>query len=57
MALIAHVNAAVPTDYERTVYYLDYNLQVDISVKDGAATVAYSEISEEKADELFEKFY
>lgn len=57
VALIAHVNAAVPTDYERTVYYLDYNLQVDISVKDGAATVAYSEIPDEKADALFEQFY
>jgi hypothetical protein len=39
------------------VYYLDYNLQVDISVKDGAATVAYSEIPDEKADALFEQFY
>ena len=56
-ALIAYVNTAEPCDYERTIYYLDYFVQMDISVKNGVATVEQSEISEEKADELFDKWW
>ncbi|MBQ8496024.1 MAG: hypothetical protein IJ489_01020 [Clostridia bacterium] len=54
-ALIAYVNAAEPCDYERTIYYLDFFLQMDISVKNGVATVEESEISDEKADALSDK--
>ena len=57
LALIEYVNAFAPSDYSRTVYYLDFLLQIDIQVKDGEATLSQSEISEEKAVELFEKFY
>ena len=56
-ALIEYVKSAEPTDYERTVYYLDFLLQLDISVKNGVVTIDQSEISEEKAVELFNKWY
>ena len=56
-ALIDYVNAAEPCDYERTVYYLDYYIQMDISVKNGVATVKQTEISIEKSDELFDKWW
>ena len=56
-ALIEYVNAAEPTDYQRTVYYLDFMLQMDISVKNGKATVSQSQISQEKMLELYAKFY
>ena len=56
-ALVEYVNSAKPTDYQRTVYYLDIDLQIDISVKNGNVTISYSQISEEKASELFEEFY
>lgn len=56
-ALFAYVNAAEPCDYERTIYYLDFNLQVDISVKNGVATVEESEISDEKADALSDEWW
>ncbi len=32
-------------------------MQLDIQVKDGKATIGQSQISEEKAEELFEKWY
>ena len=57
MALIEYVNAFSPSDYSRTVYYLDFDLQIDIQVKNGKATIAQSQISEDKAKELFDKFY
>ena len=56
-ALVEYVNAAKPTDYERTVYYLDYDLQIDIKVEDCEVTIKQSQISEEKTDELFDKWY
>ena len=56
-ALIAYVNSAISANYQRTVYYLDFDLQIDISVRDGNATITNSQISEEKSRELFEKFY
>ncbi len=56
-ALIEYVNAFSPTDYNRTVYYLDFMMQLDIQVKDGKATIGQSQISEEKAEELFSKWY
>ena len=56
-ALIEYVNTFAPTDYSRTVYYLDFDIQIDIRVKDGKAIIAQSQISEEKASELFDKFY
>jgi hypothetical protein len=37
--------------------YLDFDLQMDIRVKNGKATIDQFQISEEKADELFDKFY
>ncbi len=55
--LIAYVNAAHPADYERTVYYLDFDVQLDIAVKDGVATVRPSEMSEEKMQELIMQWY
>lgn len=56
-ALIEHVNSFKPADFERTVYYLDFDLQIDISVKDGVAMFVNSPISEEKINELFDKFF
>ncbi len=56
-ALIEYVNSAKPADYSRTVYYLDCDVQIDISVKNGNVTIYTSEISSTKSDELFEKFY
>ena len=56
-ALVEYVNAFKPTDYERTVYYLDFDMQIDIQVKGGKATISQSQISQEKANELFDKFY
>ena len=57
VALIEYVNAFAPTDYSRTVYYLDLDMQIDIQVQGGKVTMNQSQISEEKADELFDKFY
>lgn len=45
------------TKYKVNQTYLDINLQIDIQVKDGKATIRQSQISEEKANELFDKFY
>lgn len=56
-ALIEYVYAFAPVDYERTVYYLDYDLQIDIQVENGKVTIDRSQISEEKATELFNKWY
>ena len=56
-ALIEYVNAFNPTDYNRTVYYLDHSLQIDIQVKDGKSTITISKISEEKHNQLLDKWY
>ncbi len=56
-ALIEYVNAAEPTDFESTVYYLDFFIRIDISLKDGKVTQVSSEISEEKVQELVDKWY
>ncbi len=56
-ALIEYVNSFDPSDYNRTVYYLDFDLQIDIQVKDGEVAISQSQISEVKAQELFDKFY
>jgi len=56
-ALIEYVNAFEPTDYSRTVYYLDCDLQLDIQVKDGKVTIDQSPISEEKVNELINEWY
>ena len=56
-ALIEYVNSLTPTDYSRTVYYLDFDVQMDIQVKSGKAIIRQSQISEEKASELSDKFY
>jgi len=57
IALIEYVNSFSPADYNRTVYYLDFDLQIDIQVKNGKATITQTQISEDKANELFDKFY
>ncbi len=56
-ALIEYVNSFAATDFSRTVYYLDFCIQIDIRVKDGVAKVTYHQISQKKAEELFDKFY
>ncbi|MBE6598847.1 MAG: hypothetical protein E7638_05345 [Ruminococcaceae bacterium] len=56
-ALIEYVNAAVPTDYQRTVYYLDFDLQIDISVKNGIANVSVEQLPEEKISEISAEWY
>ena len=56
-ALVEYVSASKPADFQRTVYYLDYDIQMDVSVVDGTVTVSNSQISPEKAQELFQKFY
>ncbi len=56
-ALIEYVSTFAPADYSRTVYYLDFDIQIDIQVKGGKAKISQSQISEEKADELFDEFY
>ncbi|MGN1095088.1 MAG: hypothetical protein ACI4QR_01730, partial [Eubacteriales bacterium] len=56
-ALIEYVNNAVPADFNRTVYYLDFDMQIDISLKNGRVNITQSQIPEEKAMELFKKWY
>ena len=56
-ALIEHVNSFAAADYSRTVYYLDFELQIDIQVKNGKATIEQSQISEKKISELVDKWY
>ena len=57
IALIKYVNTFTPTNYSRTVYYLDFDLQIDIQVKDGNVTIDQSLISEKKANELINEWY
>ena len=57
VALIEFVNAFAPTDYSRTVYYLDFDMQIDIQVQGGKVTINQSQISEEKINELIDKWY
>ena len=57
VALIEYVNAFAPTDYSRTVYYLDFDMQIDIQVQGGKVTIDQSQISEEKINELMDKWY
>lgn len=57
VALINYIKSLEPTNYERTVYYLDFNLQLNIAVQNGEVTINQSEIPEEKALELFNKWY
>ena len=56
-ALIEYVNTFAPADYSRTVYYLDFNMQLDIKVKNGKAVIVQSQISKEKMIELINKWY
>ena len=56
-ALIEYVNAFEPSDYSRTVYYLDFALQIDIQVKNGEVTIEQSQMSEEKISEIISKLY
>ena len=56
-ALIEYVNAFAPADYSRTVYYLDFDIQIDIQVQGGKVTINESQISEEKISELIDKWY
>ena len=57
VALIEYVNTFAPADYSRTVYYLDFDMQIDIQVQGGKVTIDQSQISEEKINELFDKWY
>lgn len=45
IALIEYVNAFSASDYSRTVYYLDFDLQIDIRVKNGKVTIEESKVS------------
>ncbi len=56
-ALAWEVSQMKPTDYARTVYYLDTFDRIDIEVKNGVVNIKTSEISEEKAEELFDEWY
>lgn len=56
-ALIEYVSSFSAADYSRTVYYLDYDLQIDIQVENGRATIVQSQISEEKINELIKEWY
>ena len=56
-ALIEYVNSFVPAEYSRTVYCLDFNMQIDIQVKGGKAIIVQSQISVEKANELVNEWY
>lgn len=56
-ALMDYVSAAEPKDFERTVYYLDFNMQMDLSLKNGVASVERSEISDERALELWNEWF
>lgn len=57
LALIDYVDSFASADYSRTVYYLDFAVQIDIQVKDGKATLNSIPITEEKAYELIDKWY
>jgi hypothetical protein len=56
-ALIEHVNAFEPTDFSRTVYYSDFNVKIDIQVKDGVATIHSSKASGFKIFEILIKWF
>ncbi|MBQ9780805.1 MAG: hypothetical protein IJW00_07650 [Clostridia bacterium] len=56
-ALVEYVNSFAPADYERTIYYLDFNLQIDVQVKNGKVMINQSQIPPEKADALFMEMY
>ena len=56
-ALITYVNSLKPMDYQRTVYYLDVPVRIDISVKNGRATILNFPVSEEEEGELLREFY
>lgn len=56
-ALIQYVNSFAPSDFSRTLYYLDAGLQAYIQVKDGKVTVEESPIPEHKIDELIDEWY
>ena len=48
-SLAEYVNAFEPADYSRTVYYLDFDLKIDITVSGGEARISQSQLSEEEA--------
>lgn len=56
-ALIGYVDSFSAADYSRTVYYLDYDLKIDIQVKNGKAAIVQSQMPEEKATELVCEWY
>ena len=56
-ALIEYVNAAEVTDYQKTVYYADFCIEINITVKNGKFSSSVLPISEEKMGELFKKWY
>ena len=56
-ALIEYVMAATPQNYQRTVYYLDFDIQINISLNDGEVTISTLPIPEEKVEELYSKLY
>ncbi len=56
-ALIEYVTAAEVTDYKKTVYYADFCIEINISVENGKFSSSFSQISEEKLAELYEKWY
>lgn len=56
-ALIEYVSTFAPTDFSRTLYYPDAELQIDIEVKDGVATVTQSPMARSKLKEFFKSFF
>jgi len=56
-SLAEYVNSFEPADYSRTVYYLDFDLKIDISVSGGEAHISQSQLSEEESSAIFEKLF
>ncbi|MDD5923314.1 MAG: hypothetical protein PUC88_00805 [Clostridia bacterium] len=56
-ALVDYVEEFPPADYEHTLYYLDFDLKMDIQVKDGKVSIEESQIPADKSMELFNEWY
>jgi hypothetical protein len=56
-ALVEYVNSFEPTDFSRTLYYMDFNLQIEIELNEGEVTVNHTELSEEEAEEIYSRLF
>lgn len=56
-ALVEYVNSFEPTDFSRILYYMDFNLKIDVELKAGKITIGQSMLSEEEAEEIYSRLF